>query len=68
MAVTTPRESWTDQRLNDLNQKVDDGFARMDKDIRELRSDINARFDRLTIGLLISAVGIIATLLGTSVF
>lgn len=68
MAVMTPRESWTDQRLNDLNQKVDDGFARMDKDIRELRSDINARFDRLTIGLLISAVGVIATLLGTSAF
>ncbi|HEX5526356.1 MAG TPA: hypothetical protein VFX44_04040 [Solirubrobacterales bacterium] len=38
MAVMmTPRETWTDQRLDDLNQKVDDGFAKVDNDIRELR-------------------------------
>jgi len=45
MAVTTPREKWTDERL-------DESFARIDMDIRELRGDIkdlraemNARFD-----------------------
>ncbi|HEX5526359.1 MAG TPA: hypothetical protein VFX44_04055 [Solirubrobacterales bacterium] len=42
MAVMmTPRETWTDQRLDDLNKKVDDGFARLERDIRELRGEIN---------------------------
>lgn len=43
MVVMTPREKWTDERLDDLNKKVDDlktemreGFARVDADIREL--------------------------------
>ncbi len=42
-----PREQWTDERLDDLNKKVDDGFARLDKDIRELRTDMNGRFNAL---------------------
>lgn len=68
MAVMTPRESWTDQRLDDVNKKVDEGFGRVDKDIRELRGEMNDGFsrldqkvDRLTLGLLVSAIGIIAT-------
>jgi tetrahydromethanopterin S-methyltransferase subunit G len=47
MAVMMPREKWTDERLDDLNKKVDkgfedvraemrEGFARMHADIREL--------------------------------
>jgi hypothetical protein len=32
------RLMWTDQRLDDLAQKVDAGFERVDRDIRELRS------------------------------
>ena len=47
MAVMMPREQWTDERLDDLNKKVDDGFARLDKDIRELRTDMNSRFNAL---------------------
>ena len=54
MAVMMPREKWTDERLDDLNKKVDDGFARIDADIRELRHDMNegfravdARFDAM---------------------
>jgi hypothetical protein len=36
MAVMmTPRETWTDERLDDLNKKVDKGFA-----------DVDAHFDR----------------------
>jgi hypothetical protein len=39
MAVMmTSRETWTDQRLDDLNKKVDEGFARVDADVRELRA------------------------------
>jgi len=39
------REKWTDERLDDLNDRVSDGFTRVDTDIRELRSDMNSRFD-----------------------
>jgi hypothetical protein len=49
MAVMVPREKWTDERLDDLNAKVDDvraemreGFARIDADIRALRRDMYA--------------------------
>jgi hypothetical protein len=31
---------WTDERLDDLAQKMDAGFARLDADIREVRSDL----------------------------
>lgn len=44
MVVMTPREKWTDDRLDDLNKKVDNGFARLDADIRELRRDMMAGF------------------------
>jgi hypothetical protein len=54
MAVMMPREKWTDERLDDLNKKVDDGFARLDTEIRELRRDmtegfraVDARFDAI---------------------
>jgi chromosome segregation ATPase len=53
------RESWTDERLDDLNEKVGEGFARVDgrfeqvdrrferveDEIKDLRSEMNARFD-----------------------
>jgi hypothetical protein len=56
MAVMMPREKWTDERLDDLNAKVDQGFAdtkaemrggfaRVDGEIKELRREMNARFD-----------------------
>lgn len=47
VVVMTPREKWTDERLDDLSKKVDDGFARLDADIRTLRSEMNARFDAM---------------------
>jgi tetrahydromethanopterin S-methyltransferase subunit G len=66
-----PREKWTEERLDDLNKKVDDlkmemreGFARVDADIRAL----NARFDALNRNLLVVAGAIIAALIGTNVF
>jgi len=31
------RESWTDERLDDLNNRVSEGFQRVDADIRDLR-------------------------------
>jgi hypothetical protein len=41
MAVMV-RETWTDERLDDLGRKVDEGFARVDADIRELRVEISS--------------------------
>jgi predicted nucleic acid-binding Zn-ribbon protein len=42
-----PRESWTDERLDDLNKKVDDGFGRLDGDIRDLRSEVREQGESL---------------------
>ncbi|HET9198555.1 MAG TPA: hypothetical protein VFN92_09925 [Solirubrobacterales bacterium] len=55
MAVmVSPREKWTDERLDDLSQKVDFGFARVEGDLREIGGDVknlnremNARFDSM---------------------
>lgn len=58
MAVMMPREKWSDERLDDLNKKVDSGFAdtkaemragfaRVDGEIKELRGEMNARFNKV---------------------
>jgi hypothetical protein len=46
------REKWTDERLDDMNARMGDGFDRLDADIREARSEIagvrgemNSRFE-----------------------
>jgi hypothetical protein len=31
------RAAWTDERLDDLSKRMDVGFDRVDKDMRELR-------------------------------
>jgi hypothetical protein len=45
MAVMA-REAWTDERLDDLNKKVDDGFTEMREEFRamrlEMRTDVAA--------------------------
>jgi len=34
------REKWTDERLDDMNGRMGEGFDRLDKDIREVRSEV----------------------------
>ena len=34
------RERWTDERLDDLNKKVDDGFAETRAEFRAVRAEI----------------------------
>jgi chromosome segregation ATPase len=38
--VPMPREKWTDERLDDLNKKVGEGFARVEGEIKRLDGDI----------------------------
>jgi hypothetical protein len=33
------RESWTDERLDDLNGRIGEGFSRIDTDLRALRAE-----------------------------
>jgi hypothetical protein len=68
MAVMMPREKWTDERLDDLNKKVDDGFARLDRDVKDLGREINARFDAQNRNLIGGLFVLIATVIGSNAF
>jgi hypothetical protein len=41
------RAAWTDERLDDLAEAMRTGFARMDQDIRDLRSEMHDGFSGL---------------------
>jgi hypothetical protein len=52
--MQTMRESWTDERLDDLNDRVSEGFRQVDArfervegEIKDLRKEMNARFDSM---------------------
>jgi hypothetical protein len=36
------RQSWTDDRLDDLSRRMDERFDRVDSDVRELRNEFGA--------------------------
>jgi hypothetical protein len=55
------RTMWSDKRLDDLATKVDAGFERLDRDIRDLRTLMLQLWGSTIIG----SLGIIATLLAT---
>lgn len=71
------RESWTDERLDDFRdevnrrfdgvdrrfEEVDRRFDKVDMEFRDLRMEMNGRFDSLQRTLLQIAGGTIATLL-----
>jgi hypothetical protein len=44
--IPMPREKWTDERLDDLNKKVDDGFARAEG-VRELHAKVKSQGESL---------------------
>jgi hypothetical protein len=56
MVVMTPREGWTDERLDDLKAHMDEGFREVRAELRQIRgemggmarqTDMDARFDQL---------------------
>jgi hypothetical protein len=68
MVVMMPREKWTDERL-------DESFACLDADIRELRGEIkdlrtemNARFDAQNRNLMAGFFMVIVTVIGSNAF
>ena len=65
MAVMA-REAWTDERLDDLNKKVDTGFSEMREEFRGVRDEIGGV--RGEIGALQrSLIHLFAALIGTLV-
>ena len=50
------RVAWTDERLDDLARRVDAGFDRIDREIRDLRTTMN----RVGGGLIVGLAGVIA--------
>ncbi len=40
--MQTMREAWTDERLDDLSERMDRGFDRVDCDLRELRAEVKS--------------------------
>lgn len=36
------RATWTDERLDDLSRRMDNGFDRVDADLRSLRAEMGA--------------------------
>lgn len=71
------RVAWTDERLDDLANRMDAGFARVDTEIRELRRELRTEIGglraeigalRVTMlrvggGIMIGLVGVIAAIL-----
>jgi hypothetical protein len=55
------RTMWTDERLDDLAQKVDAGFERVDRDISELRTLMFQLWGTNMLAILVTLVAVIAT-------
>jgi hypothetical protein len=66
MAVMIPREKWTDERLDDLQAEMRAGFARIDGEIRELRREMNARFDAVNRNMFAGVIAIVAAIIGSN--
>ena len=43
------REAWTDERLDDLNHRVDEGFREMREEFRAVRAEIALRRDECSL-------------------
>ncbi len=60
---------WTDERLDDLSNRMDAGFERVDRDMHELRTDLRelrALMFQLWGTTIVAILGTLATVLVTS--
>lgn len=57
------REKWTDERLDDMNARMAEGFQRVDVELRELRSDMNNRFESMQRLIVQVGAGLFGTML-----
>jgi hypothetical protein len=58
------RQGWTDERLDDMSRRMDDGFNRVDAELRAVHMRIDAlQRTMLQIGggVIVALVGLIAT-------
>jgi hypothetical protein len=62
--VMAPREKWTDERLDDLNKKVNDLRIEMRENFARLDADIRAVNRNLIAGI----VAIVAAIIGSNAF
>jgi hypothetical protein len=63
------RTMWTDERLDDLSNRMDAGFERVDRDIREIRTDLRGMrvlLFQLWASTMIAILGTIVTVLITN--
>ena len=62
--MSAMREAWTDARLDDMSRKMDNGFNRVDAELRAVHARIDAlQRTMLQIGggVIVALVGLIAT-------
>jgi hypothetical protein len=61
---TMQRATWTDERLDDLNNRVENGFKEVNAELRALRGEFNARFESLNHTILRFGGGLVALFAG----
>ena len=52
MELMAPRDTWTDDRMDDLVKRMDDGFAQVHGDIKELRREVGSTREELSAEIL----------------
>ena len=56
------RQTWTDERLDDLAKRMDQGFDQVDRDIRDLRTEVGGEFRELRSLIHRFGAGLVATI------
>lgn len=60
------REAWTDERLDDLNKRVDEGFREIAEEFRGVRGEISAMQRSMTATMVTGFVGLAALIVAHS--
>jgi hypothetical protein len=68
MVVMTPREKWTDDRLDERFDRLDADIRELRRDLTDLRTEMNARFDAVNRNMMAGFFMVIATILGSNAF